>query len=577
MRRWMWLALALASVQLACEQPGVPVDDCGGLQGRQFYVDEDQDGFGAGSPVRRCVGVNERPPGYAVAAGDCAPQDALRWREVEGLFRDADGDGRTVGGPQTVCLGRELTGWLPQQSEEDCDDTSRDRWALMTVYADVDGDGAGEGAQVSRCAGTVPPPGYYAEATDCAPDDGLRWQRLPYSFRNADGDRASVAEEGLVCTGFVLPEGYSVTASELDCDDSLATRWQFLDVYPDTDGDRVGSGSMERRCSGESPEAGYALTNTDCAADDPLLWQRLAYLHRDADGDGATVPEAGEICSGLALPAGYTQVASGSDCDDTNPLLRVNWSLFPDSDGDGVGTGSRETVCAGSTLPAGYSDLGTDCAPDDHERWRGLTYQYRDADDDGFTVEAGGSLCAGEALPPGYRNSPQGNDCNDEDPTVHQGLQLYADADGDMVGAGDAMVFCTDGSLPAGYSRSGSDCAPDDSSRWEVLTYAHVDVDGDGHTTPAEGQLCTGPALPPPYFASASGNDCNDADPARFHWTVLYPDADGDGVGVPPRVVPCLGTQLPAAHSIFGFDPDDADPTTREPAEIPEIELILAW
>jgi hypothetical protein len=577
MRRWMWLALALASGQLACEQPVEPVEDCGDLLRREFYVDDDYDGFGAGSPVQLCVSANERPMGYAVAAGDCAPQDAQRWRKVNGLYRDADGDGRTVGGPQSACLGREMTGWLSQRNEEDCDDASRDRWALMQVYADADGDGAGEGLPVQRCAGTVPPPGYVATATDCAPGDGLRWQLRPYSFRDVDGDGASVAEEGEVCSGPVLPEGYSVAASALDCDDSLASRWQLLDVYKDTDGDGVGIGPVERRCSGQSPEAGYVLTNTDCAPDERLRWQQLSYLHRDADGDGATVPAEGEVCSGLFLPEGYYQVARGSDCDDANPFARVTWSLFPDEDRDGVGAGAREPVCAGSTLPAGYSDQGTDCAPYERERWQGLTYRFRDADADGFTVEAGGSLCAGATLPPGYRNSPWGNDCDDENPTVHHGLQLYADADGDTVGAGEAVAFCTDGSVPAGYSPSGSDCAPDDSSHWQVLTYSHVDVDGDGYTTPAEGQLCAGAALPPPYFVSASGNDCNDTDPSRFHWTVLYPDADGDGVGVPPRVVPCLGTQLPAGHSIYGFDPDDADPTTREPAESPEIELILDW
>jgi hypothetical protein len=573
----MWLALALASGQLGCDQSEEPTDDCGGLLKRELYVDADRDGFGAGSLMQLCLGTNGTPAGYSTVGGDCAPQDALRWRRVEGLFSDADGDGNTLGEAQSACLGTELTGWSSQKNGEDCDDTSPDRWAWMTVYADGDGDGAGEGAPVQRCAGTVPPPGYFAAATDCAPEDGLRWQLRPYAFRDADGDSASVAEEGMVCSGLALPQGYADTAATLDCDDTNATRWQLLDVYRDTDGDGLGNGLVERRCSGESPEAGYAFTDTDCAPEDRLRWQQLSYLHRDADADGATVPEAGQVCSGLALPAGYAQVARGSDCDDASPLLLVNWNLFPDSDGDGVGTGSREVMCAGATPPAGYSDLGTDCAPDDRERWQGLTYQYRDADGDGFTVEAGGSLCAGGTLPPGYSNSPQGNDCDDASSTMHQSLLVYGDGDGDTVGAGEAVAFCTDGSVPAGYSRSGSDCAPDDSLRWQVLTYAHVDADWDGHTTPAAGQLCTGSALPPPYFAGASGNDCNDADAARFHWRVLYPDADGDGVGASPRVVPCLGTEMPTGHSIFGFDPDDTDPGRWEPADNSDVELILAW
>jgi hypothetical protein len=450
---------------------------------------------------------------------------------MEDLFRDADGDGRAAGAPQSVCVGTDRTGWLSQKEEEDCDDTHRERWALMTVYADADGDGAGEDPPVQRCSGTASiPSGYYASATDCAPWDASRWRLRAYHFRDVDGDGATVAEEGQVCAGALLPRGYAETPS-----------------------------------------------TEDCAPNDPWHWRLQPYHFRDADGDGVTVLEEGQVCSGLGLPAGYELTWRGNDCDDSNRLLKVSWSLFPDTDGDGVGAGSRDTLCAGDTRPTGYSDTGTDCAPDDRSLWQGLTYEYRDADGDGFTVAAGGSLCTGGVLPPGYSRFPHGTDCDDARPEVFQSLQAYVDEDEDGTGAGTPATFCTNGSAPAGYVLSDTDCAPADSSRWQVLTYAHVDADSDGHTTPSGGQMCTGEALPLPYFASASGNDCDDADDTRFYWRVLYPDRDGDGVGAPPRVVPCLGMEMPAGYSIFGFDPDDTDPRRREPADDSELELILAW
>ncbi|MFY0583038.1 hypothetical protein ACN28S_59980 [Cystobacter fuscus] len=81
---------------------------------------------------------------------------------------------------------------------------------------------------------------------------------------------------------------------------------------------------------------------------------------------------------------------------------------------------------------------------------------------------------------------------------------------------------------------------------------------------------------PPPYTPAASGNDCDDADSARFLWRVLYPDRDGDGVGTPPRVVLCLDDgPTPPGYSIYGFDPDDSDPASRDPADESELDEFL--
>src|SRR5688572_21522663 len=47
------------------------------------------------------------------------------------------------------------------------------------------------------------------------------------------------------------------------------------------------------------------------------------------------------------------------------------------------------------------------------------------------------------------------------------------------------------------------DCAPTDATRWQLLTFGSVDVDGDTHRVNSTGQQCSGASLPATYFASA--------------------------------------------------------------------------
>lgn len=300
----------------------------------------------------------------------------------------------------------------------------------------------------------------------------------------------------------------------------------------------------------------------DCAPDDATRWQMVP-LHRDGDGEGVGAGAAEDTCMGADIPAGLA--ATGDDCDDADP---ATWTLRPgylDEDGDGVGAGLVQDVCSGMVLPAGYAAAGGDCAPLDPAAWQLLAFRYRDADGDSHAVAQDGTVCSGAALPPGHSDVAQDEDCDDLDPRVFMSLTIYGDGDGDGVGAGAAGPACTDGSVPVGSSLDGSDCAPGDAAAWQVLAYAHVDGDGDGFTTPRDGALCAGAALPDPYRTAPSGNDCDDGDPALTRFVVLYADRDRDGVGMPPRAIPCLGPSLPAGFSMLGHDPDDADPTvTRD-------------
>ena len=214
------------------------------------------------------------------------------------------------------------------------------------------------------------------------------------------------------------------------------------------------------------------------------------------------------------MPPGYLGAANGNDCNDSDASAWRSWHVFADSDGDKVGAGSAVDLCATETQPAGYALSGGDCAPDDAARWQMLAYGFRDADGDSYTVAQSGSLCSGAALPAGYATAAHGNDCNDGDASVFAGFTAFADSDGDGVGAGSAASLCTAGALPPGYSLSGSDCAPADAARWQMLAYGYRDADGDSYTVAQSGSLCSGAALPAGYATAAHGNDCNDGDAA---------------------------------------------------------------
>lgn len=306
-----------------------------------------------------------------------------------------------------------------------------------------------------------------------------------------------------------------------------------------------------------------APARNDCDDTNPKVWRNLPYSYRDADGDDRWIAASGTVCSGLDLPPGYASTPTGaSDCDDTNPAVFTTLTGYVDADTDGVGDGTAQSLCTAGSLPAGYAATGTDCAPADSTRWLDLPYSFRDADGDGAAVAETGTVCSGAALPAGYLTSaPAGRplDCDDADPAVFVGLTVYADFDHDGVGAGPAQLACTAGAPPAGYSTTGTDCADADASGWVPLPYTAVDFDGDGATAPAQGTRCTAGTLLPPYYATAVGDDCNDADAAVSISLAVFVDADGDGIGAGPALLRCTNGAPPPGYALTGTDCNDSD------------------
>lgn len=542
------------------------------------FLDQDGDTWGTGNVLRVCTSANIAPPGWASRTGDCDDKDRTRWRLVKGLYPDQDGDGATGPGPVEGCVGDTLVGYRTEPGREDCDDQDARYSHVQPIWPDTDRDGYGAGVPKHHCAFQSPPSGYSSMDGDCDPENPLRAVPRSYAYRDADRDGLTVHAPGTLCIGNQepFPPGYANFASGEDCDDQDATKWFFRDVYVDTDGDGFGTGTPQQQCAGLQPTQGKAFFGEDCAADDATRWQWRSYAYRDADGDGATVPENGVSCSGAALPSGYDTLPHGLDCDDQNPAIRVSWKVYPDADKDGVGSGEQVTICAGGTIPSGHSTTSTDCAPSDVSAWRMVAYAHRDTDGDGFTVPQTGELCVGGALPSGYSTSANGADCDDANVQLHTSLTAWADSDGDGVGAGESTQLCTSGQVPPPWSGVGTDCAADDATLWRQLAYSHVDRDADGATAPEKGSACAGAALPAPYFTRASGNDCDETDPTRTRWMVLYPDHDGDGVGAEPRQVSCIGATIPPGWSIYGYDTNDNDPNLSEDAESDlELELLL--
>jgi hypothetical protein len=406
------------------------------------------------------------------AGEDCDDHDANVWQNLAYSFRDADGDGHTVSAAGTICSGARLPpGYSLTPGPPDCNDTDPTVFTSLTGFVDVDGDDVGDGDAMSLCTAGTLPAGFAATGGDCAPLDPARWQNLAYSFRDVDGDGAVVPELGFVCSGAALPATYLMSApanQPFDCNDTDASIAIPLTVFVDGDRDGFGAGPAQQACTNGAPPAGFAATGTDCDDADASAWQSLAYTAVDFDGDGVTVPAMGTRCTAGVLLPPYFAAPHGNDCNDADPAVFIALTVFADADGDGFGAGPAQQACTDGTLPRGFATTGTDCDDGDAARWALLTYRAIDSDGDGVTVTATGQVCTNGTLPPPFKATPNGNDCNDNDPALTHFAVLYPDHDGDGVGAPPRQITCIGAALPAGLAIGGFDDDDSDPSVIEV-------------------------------------------------------------------------------------------------------------
>jgi hypothetical protein len=172
-----------------------------------------------------------------------------------------------------------------------------------------------------------------------------------------------------------------------------------------------------------------------------------------------------------------------------------------------------------------------DCAPTDSTTWQRLSFQSLDSDADGHRANSAGELCVGGSLPSTHFASP--------------------------VAASDV------------------DCDDSDTSRWQNRPYSSRDVDADGFSIAAAGQVCSGASLPAGYGPTAPlavAADCDDANAVAWRVMTTYGDADADGVGAGAGEVMCMGANPPANRSLLGYDPSD-DPSDPDAGAIASVDL----
>jgi hypothetical protein len=220
-----------------------------------------------------CIGA-KLPAGYGSIDGDCAPEDATRWRMLSYGYVDSDGDGYSHAQLGTLCAGAALPAGHSNELGKgyDCDDTDATRFANVGGFPDTDGDGVGAGAFTWLCTDGRLPADYSTAWPDCAPDDPTRWQMLAYAGVDRDGDGYTAREAGTLCVGpSVLPDPYRATLTGNDCNDGDPATWRWVPLYPDADGDGVGAPRRELQCLGPTLPSGYSLQGWDANDHDPSV------------------------------------------------------------------------------------------------------------------------------------------------------------------------------------------------------------------------------------------------------------------------------------------------------------------
>lgn len=277
--------------------------------------------------------------------------------------------------------------------DNNCDGTSDEGLTFLPYYVDNDLDGFGELNSTAYYYCTPPAFGFSDNATDCNDNNPEIYQNV-ILYLDIDSDMYAVGE-GLICMGANPPNGYSLSTLGEDCNDADAT------INPNaTD---IPNNGIDENCDGSDATGGG--------------------VDNDNDGYNSTV-----------------------DCDDFNPNVYQNVTVYIDNDMDGFDNGTS-TICMGATPPNGYSvsSLGLDC--------------------DDFNANANPN--ASEVCD-GYDNNCDGN--IDE----FLGTIYYVDTDNDTYGSTVSAVFCSNPGV--GYSTQSGDCNDTDSA----INPSATDIAGNG-------------------------------------------------------------------------------------------------
>lgn len=613
---------------------------CAGTPGTSY---RDQDGDGRGDSNVSATGC-PAPMGYVGVGGDCNDNDPAVFQAVMNLVADLDGDGRGAGSANVQCVGAQVTvsgrtyyqdaagnpAWLvaSQSLGADCDDTVASLFQSLTnLVTDVDKDGYSTGTPATQCVGASAPVGgrtYYVGASgsatwlasgeslgsDCNDTNGTVYQSVVSLVTDMDQDGFGIGTAATQCVGATSTVGgrtyyggvtglatwlSSTAALGSDCNDTNSAITGPTTWYLDGDGDGRGGTTTQQACAAP---ANHVATGGDCNDASSNVYQTVASLVTDVDGDGYSVSAASSQCVGASitlsgrtyyrdLSDAPTRLVSsqslGADCDDTSATLYQSVaSLVTDGDRDGYSTGTAATQCVGTTslvggrtyyLAAGGAflwlgsaqSLGTDCDDANVTLLRTVANLVTDADQDGWTVGTAAAVCVGTTTAVSGRTYYQasggafswlastaslGADCNDANASVLGPSSWYLDGDTDGVGAGTAQVACT---APANHVAMTGDCDDTNLNVYRTVASLSTDVDQDGYSVGAAGSQCVGTTTAVggrTYYRSATGafswlsgtplgTDCDDASASVQGPTTWYVNADGDSRGGATTQVAC--------------------------------------
>ena len=513
-----------------------------GLPLVEFWLDADNDGFGAGLATATCEGP---PPGFVDNDEDCDDgQGGVNPDASEALCDgvDNDCDGATEDNPDgdgdgaALCDGDCDDGdplRSPAFAEVTCDGIDNDCSGLTADDTDGDGDG------VSVCGGDCDdgdanafpgnPEVCDGEDNDCdgVPDNGL--PVVDY-WADSDGDGFGTGVALSSCSG--PPAGY--VATDGDCDDTRSN---------------VNPSAVEQECDGldndcdpttsnnpDSDGDGTPVCNGDCDDADPLRSPTFAEIacdgidndcdvgsDDDADEDGDGVSVCGLDCDdgdGGNFP-GNVETCDGldNDCDGVSDNGLLSQDYWADGDGDGFGAGDAVSSCDGA--PSGFVDRDGDC----------------DDGRSGVNPDAAELVCDGldNDCDPGTSNNPDADadgttvcsgDCDDSDPLRSPAfVEVTCDGiDNDC----DALTEDDSDADADGVSICGGDCD-----------------DGDGVNFPGNSEICDG-----------LDNDCDGVEDNDVLVVDYWADGDGDGFGAGLPVATCSGP--PSGFVDNDGDCDDA-------------------
>lgn len=213
-RSTQWLAgMALLGLGSACDtssgSPAFPPDEAGGAanagfggaddcapgsDGSLLILDRDGDGRSAWWHSRCGVVALASDTRYRNA--DCDDTDPALFRYA---WRDADGDGATIGEP--LCVGTLPVGYAEQRSwESDCDDADPSLEQLLYEDADRDGSGSKERPVCSPSTAFGPAPdGLSLSASDCNDADPAICPGAPEQWHDGVDTDCDGQDDPLTC------------------------------------------------------------------------------------------------------------------------------------------------------------------------------------------------------------------------------------------------------------------------------------------------------------------------------------------------------------------------------------------